>query len=59
MRQGEIVGRFRVGEVTETEVAHLISHGVMPERGEPRRASERRLIGSTQAVDSGTKGQQS
>ena len=45
MRHGEVVGRFAVGDVTETDVAHLISTGVMAEGGSTN--NERRLIGST------------
>ena len=45
MRHGEVVGRFAVGDVTETDVAHLISTGVMAEGGST--SNERRLIGST------------
>lgn len=49
MRQGEVVGRLDMSEVTETEVAHLISYGSMDDfvhAGTP--ASEaRRKIGST------------
>lgn len=45
MRQGEVVGRFANGEVTETQVAHLISHGTLSDvTNGPR---DRRLIGST------------
>lgn len=45
MRHGEVVGRFAVGEVSETDVAHLISTGVLSETGAA--SGERRLIGST------------
>lgn len=45
MRMGEVVGSFRNGEVTETQVAHLISSGVLTEATSG--AQERRLIGST------------
>ena len=45
MRQGEVVGRFTNGEVSETQVAHLISHGTL---GDVMHGSrDRRLIGST------------
>ncbi|WP_053385649.1 ATP-binding cassette domain-containing protein [Leucobacter japonicus] len=51
MRQGEVVGRFRMDEVSESEVAHLISQGTLdgyevPEVDIP---AERRRIGSTSA----------
>lgn len=45
MRQGEVVGRFTTSECTETEVAHLIAHGVPAPESEISRA--RREIGST------------
>ncbi|MFM6974461.1 MAG: ATP-binding cassette domain-containing protein [Agromyces sp.] len=49
MRQGEVVGRFKVGEITETQVAHLISQGTL--EGAPHGTAaipeERRKIGST------------
>ncbi len=45
MRHGEVVGRFRNGEVSETDVAHLISFGSMSEH--QHGARDRRLIGST------------
>lgn len=56
MRQGQVVGRFRVGEVSEAQVAHLISHGTLDDyvdtgSGIP---DDRRKIGSTsskEAVD--------
>jgi ABC-type sugar transport system ATPase subunit len=48
MRQGEVVGRFRAIDVTETQIAHLISHGQMPDGQGPADLHERRLIGSTQ-----------
>lgn len=55
MRHGEVVGRMRTGEVSETEVAHLISHGTLDEyyhpTGTPRDA--RRKIGSTARVGVG------
>ena len=49
MRQGEVVGRFRMDEATEAEVAHLISHGTLDDfEAAPEDASpERRRIGST------------
>lgn len=49
MRQGEVVGRFRVGEVTESQVAHLISHGTLDGHEEPTAdaTESRRKIGST------------
>ena len=49
MRQGEVVGRFRVADVTETQVAELISHGSLAD--EPGGQSQRRQIGSTQVPD--------
>lgn len=48
MRQGEVVGRFATADVTETQIAHLISTGEMPaghKTGPNTQA--RRLIGST------------
>lgn len=45
MRRGEVVGMFKAGEVTETQVATLISTGRVDLAAD--RASERRLIGST------------
>lgn len=47
MRQGEVVGKFVNGEVTETQVAHLISHGTMDDIAHGPR--DRRRIGSTTA----------
>lgn len=49
MRQGEVVGRFRMDEVTESEVAHLISQGTLDgyETAPTEVPSDRRLIGST------------
>ena len=52
MRQGQVVGRFRVGDVTESQVAHLISHGTLDDyvddgNGIPE---ERRKIGSTSSL---------
>jgi simple sugar transport system ATP-binding protein len=49
MRMGEVVGKFVNGEATETQVAHLISHGTMGDVTHGPR--DRRLIGST--IDSG------
>jgi ABC-type sugar transport system ATPase subunit len=47
MRMGEVVGTFLNGEVTETQVAHLISHGTI---GDVQHGSrDRRRIGSTTA----------
>jgi simple sugar transport system ATP-binding protein len=53
MRQGQVVGRFRVGEVSEAQVAHLISHGTLDDyiddgAGIPE---DRRKIGSTSSMD--------
>jgi simple sugar transport system ATP-binding protein len=45
MRQGEVVGRFVNGEVSETQVAHLISHGNLGDI--THGPGDRRLIGST------------
>jgi simple sugar transport system ATP-binding protein len=45
MRMGEVVGNFVNGEVTETQVAHLISHGTLDDVTHGPR--DRRLIGST------------
>jgi len=50
MRQGEVVGRFATTEVTETQIAHLIAQGTLPEGDAPAAARERRSIGSTQGV---------
>lgn len=49
MRQGEVVGRYRTGEVSETQVAHLISHGTLDDfvDGEAEIPDARRKIGST------------
>ena len=52
MRHGEVVGRFAVGDVTETDVAHLISTGVMAAGGST--SNERRLIGSTTSAGNPT-----
>lgn len=51
MRQGEVVGRLRMDDVTEAEVAHLISHGTLDghhQRIDPPEG--RRTIGSTTAA---------
>ena len=45
MRHGEVVGRYGVGEVTETDVAHLISTGTLGDSGAT--SNQKRLIGST------------
>jgi simple sugar transport system ATP-binding protein len=50
MRQGEVVGQFANGEATETQVAHLISHGTMGDITHGPR--DRRLIGSTNSAAS-------
>ncbi|WP_084497656.1 ATP-binding cassette domain-containing protein [Nocardia amamiensis] len=49
MRQGQVVGRFRNGETTESEVAHLISHGTLEGviSAATSARAERRQIGST------------
>lgn len=51
MRQGEVVGRLQMSEVTETEVAHLISHGTMDDfvRQAGAESNARRRIGGTSA----------
>ncbi|TAM66933.1 MAG: sugar ABC transporter ATP-binding protein [Microbacteriaceae bacterium] len=59
MRQGEVVGRFNTADVTERQIAHLISHGAMPEADPSTEARERRLIGSTQPVRVTTKAEES
>lgn len=46
MRQGQVVGRFKTEEVTETQVAHLISQGVLPDATAADMGT-RREIGST------------
>lgn len=51
MRQGEVVGRFRTGEISETQVAHLISHGTLDDFIDTEVAVERRKIGSTSSDD--------
>ncbi|MBC9942971.1 sugar ABC transporter ATP-binding protein [Leucobacter sp. cx-328] len=52
MRQGEVVGRYRMDEVSESEIAHLISQGNLDayESAETDIPAERRRIGSTSAV---------
>ena len=45
MRHGEVVGRFRNGEVSETQVAHLISFGTVGDHAHG--TTDRRRIGST------------
>jgi simple sugar transport system ATP-binding protein len=49
MRQGEVVGRFATPDVTETQVAHLISTGELPNSSSSQNTDKqsRRLIGST------------
>lgn len=47
MRQGAVVGRYRNGDASETEVAHLISHGTLDDY--IHGPHDRRLIGSTTA----------
>jgi len=47
MRMGEVVGEFANGEASETQVAHLISHGTMGDI--THGPHDRRLIGSTKA----------
>lgn len=51
MRQGQVVGRYTTGEVTEAQVAHLISHGTLDDFvGDSADVpAGRRLIGSTSA----------
>ncbi len=52
MRQGEVVGRYRTGEVTETQVAHLISHGTLDDyvEAEGTESGQKRKIGSTSSI---------
>lgn len=52
MRQGQVVGRFKVGEVTEAQVAHLISHGTLDDYIDvgSRIPDDRRVIGSTSSM---------
>ena len=45
MRRGEVVGSFKAGEVTESQIATLISTGLLDMNVET--TTERRLIGST------------
>lgn len=47
MRQGEVVGRYRVGEISETQVAQLISHGFLDGDSSGANKAGRREIGST------------
>ena len=49
MRQGQVVGRYRMEEITELQVAHLISHGTLDDFDEAAAAipEDRRKIGST------------
>ncbi|GAA0319311.1 ATP-binding cassette domain-containing protein [Kineococcus aurantiacus] len=56
MRQGQVVGRFRTGEVTETQVAQLISHGTIEDHLDSGidAAEHRRKIGSTSATTTGS-----
>lgn len=49
MRQGEVVGRFRTADVTETQIAHLISQGVLPDATQDDLGG-RRKIGSTNTI---------
>ena len=57
MRQGEVVGRFRMDEASETEIAHLISHGTLDDFVDTEIPVERRRIGSTSAdVNASTNG---
>ncbi|MBS1843124.1 MAG: sugar ABC transporter ATP-binding protein [Actinobacteria bacterium] len=51
MRQGEVVGRFEVNEVSEHQVANLISHGTMGDAVLGHHPGERRSIGSTLSAD--------
>lgn len=52
MRQGEVVGRFRTGDVSETEVAHLISHGSLDGfvAADGDSSTQRRKLGSTSSI---------
>lgn len=50
MRQGQVVGRFRTGEVSESQVAHLISHGTLDDYVDVEIPAERRKIGSTSSI---------
>lgn len=48
MRQGAVVGRFATADVTESQVAHLISHGTLPQDDDSLAVPPgRRSIGST------------
>jgi simple sugar transport system ATP-binding protein len=49
MRQGQVVGRYATGDVTEAQVAHLISHGSLDDfvADGAEVPAGRRLIGST------------
>ncbi|UQN15066.1 ATP-binding cassette domain-containing protein [Gulosibacter sp. ACHW.36C] len=51
MRQGEVVGQFRTGEISETQVAHLISQGTLDDYVDLEMVSDRRMIGSTSSVE--------
>lgn len=53
MRQGEVVGRFATNDVTETQVAHLISTGELPDNVSATATTTRRLIGSTNSSTAG------
>lgn len=54
MRQGEVIGRFATTDVTETQVAHLISTGELPDSDDPGTDGKaRRLIGSTHSTTTG------
>lgn len=53
MRQGQVVGKFQTGEITETQVAHLISHGTLDDYVDIEVPTERRKIGSTSNADRG------
>jgi ABC-type sugar transport system ATPase subunit len=52
MRQGEVVGRYRTNEITETQVAHLISHGTLDDYVESvgTESGQKRKIGSTSSI---------
>ena len=54
MRQGQVVGRYRTGEVSEAQVAHLISHGTLDDfvEDEITVPEGRRKIGSTSSLAS-------
>ena len=55
MRQGEVVGRFAVADVTESDIAHLIAHGTLPGDSDVATGSDRsarRRIGSTHPTTS-------